>query len=321
MRVVAPGRVNLIGDHVDYVGGVVLPMAVQLGTEIVVEPAPGDLRLSSADVEDESGWQRFVAATVREVAATGEAHGGTGRVSSTLPIGAGMSSSSSLTVAVALAAGFTGSPLELARLAQRAEIAATGVPCGLMDQLAITHGVDGHALRIDCRVDEVSPVPLPSGVAVHAIHSGVARRLEGSPYADRRRSCEAAEAEIGPLRDASLHAVDRIGDATIRSRARHVVSEIARVDAAVAAARADDAVTFGELMNASHVSLRDDFEVSIPELDDLVGRLQATPGVLGARLTGAGFGGCAVVLADAEADLSDFGGWSLRPSAAAAVQT
>jgi len=338
MRVVSPGRVNLIGDHVDYLGGLVLPMAIDLGTEIELDAAVGasaDRFELTSDTEGDTvdvtlpidptaplpdGWGRMVEATLREVAAAGtEITSGRGRVSSTLPIGAGLSSSSSFTIAVALAAGYDGPPLELARLALRAEVAATGVPGGLMDQLAITHGVEGSALLIDCATDTVEPVALPPGVAVHAVHCGVGRRLAGSPYADRRAACQRAEDAIGPLRDATLSDVDTLGDPTVRARAHHVVTEIERVRGAAAAARSGDADTFGALMVDSHRSLRDDFEVSIPELDELVDRLLATPGVYGARLTGAGFGGCVVALVDADVEPDSIGGWRLTPVRAAAV--
>ena len=328
MRVVAPGRDNLIGDHVDYVGGLVLPMAVDLGTTIDVTPSPDRVVEMVSDAEDEAvalalpvhspgaagpAWGRFVAAVLAELGTT---DGFRGAVTSTLPVGAGLSSSSSFTIAVALAAGFDGPPLDLARLALRAETAATGVPGGLMDQLVITHAVAGSASLIDCRTDTVTPVALPDGVAVHAVHSGVARRLAGSEYADRRAACEAAESLIGPLRDADLDDVARLDDPVLRARARHVVNENARVAAAAEAAAAGDPTEFGRLMDESHASLRDDFDVSIPELDDLVARLRATPGVFGARLTGAGFGGCAVALAEDDVDL---GGWRLAPAGAATI--
>ncbi|RMH79865.1 MAG: galactokinase, partial [Actinomyces sp.] len=194
---------------------------------------------------------------------------------------------------------------------------ASGVPCGIMDQLAVAAGVEGAALLIDCRDETVEPVALPAGVAVHAVHSGVPRRLAGSAYAERRAACEAAEGEIGPLRDATPADVDTLDDPVRRRRARHVVTEIARVRAAVDACRRGDVATVGALMVDSHRSLRDDFEVSIPELDALVERLLAVPGVYGARLTGAGFGGCVVALVDADVPADRVGGWRLRPSGGA----
>ena len=188
-----------------------------------------------------------------------------------------------------------------------------------MDQLVIVHAVEGAALLIDCRDDTTTPVALPEGTVVHAVHSGVARRLAGSAYADRRASCEAAEQLVGPLRDASLADLATIDDPVVRARARHVVSENARVAAAVDAATAGDAGELGRLMDESHRSLRDDFDVSVPELDELVERLRSIPGVHGARLTGAGFGGCAVAIADDTAAADEIGGWRLRPARGARV--
>ncbi|MGH9277661.1 MAG: galactokinase [Acidimicrobiales bacterium] len=288
----APGRVNLIGDHTDYTGGWVLPMAIDLETVVDFRPGGGDgVRLTS-DHTDDPHWARYVdgvVAVVRPDAA------GTGTVRTTIPVGAGLSSSAALEVAVALAIGFAGSPLELARACQRAEHRATGVPSGLMDQLASAAGVAGHALLIDCRSDEVTPVPIAEGVDVVAVHSGQPRTLAGSAYAQRRAQCDAAEAIVGPLRDASLADLVVL-DPILQRRARHVVSENARVLEFAARLRAGDLAGAGALMRESHCSLRDDFEVSTPALDALVDRLLATPGVYGARLTGAGFGGCAVAL-------------------------
>jgi galactokinase len=262
------------------------------------------------DVDDpaavEPGWARYVAGVVAELRPT---VGGRGRVSSTLPVGAGLSSSAALEVAVALALGFEGSPLELARLCQRAEQRASGVPCGIMDQLASAAGVAGHALLIDCTSETVSPVPLPTDVEVVAIHSGVTRALAGSAYAERRAACEQAADLLGPLRAASMADLAGIDDPVVRRRARHVVTENQRVVAMADALAAHDPVAAGALMADSHVSLRDDFEVSTPELDELVERLGATRGVYGARLTGAGFGGCVVALCEPGAVTE---GWRLE---------
>jgi galactokinase len=169
-------------------------------------------------------------------------------------------------------------------------------------------------LLIDCATDEVTPVPFPAGLEVVAVHSGQARALAGSAYADRRADCERAAALVGPLRNASPDDVERIADERARRRARHVVSENARVLAFVDALAGDDRDAIGSLLAASHASLRDDFEVSTPALDALVDRLRSTPGVVGARLTGAGFGGCAVAVTEPGA-LSE--GWRLVPSAGA----
>ena len=324
----APGRVNLIGDHTDYTGGLVLPMAIDLETTVAGE-RHGDVVVVTSDdavgevvvrrAEDDPAavqpeWGRYVAGVVSQLRPVA---GFRGTVRTTVPVGAGLSSSAALEVAVALALGFDGTTLELAQLCQRAEQVATGVPCGIMDQLASAAGVAGHALRIDCTTLAVDPVPLPEGIDVVVVHSGEPRRLAGTAYAERRSQCEAAMREIGPLRDASSADVEAIGDPLLRRRGRHVVTENARVAAfadALAAGRVD---LLGELLLASHASLRDDYEVSTPALDALVTRLVATPGVLGARLTGAGFGGCVVAVAEAGTDVGD--GWRVRAAAGASV--
>lgn len=324
VRAHAPGRVNLIGDHVDYLGGLVLPMAIDLGTTVEGEPGGDVVELRSADeaepavvpldVEDPSavdGWARYVAGVVAEVRPT---QGFRGTVTTTLPIGGGLSSSAALEVAVALALGVDGTPLALAQACQRAEQRASGVPSGIMDQLASAAGVEGHALLIDCRSLDVRPVPVPEDVEVVVVDSGEARTLVGSPYAERRAQAEAAEAVVGPLRDATTLALEELDDEVVAARARHVLTENARVWAFAEALAGGWPAEAGALMVASHASLRDDYEVSTPTLDALVDRLVATPGVYGARLTGAGFGGCVVALTEPGA-LDE--GWTVRPAAGA----
>jgi len=329
VKAYAPGRVNLMGDHTDYTGGLVLPMAIDLGTTVEGTASTGDrVHLSSADEPDdavvplpvtdpssmEPPWARYVAGVV---AVLRPAMGFAGSVRTTLPIGAGLSSSAALEVAVALALGFDGSPHELARACQEAEQVASGVPCGVMDQLAAAAGVAGHALLIDCSTLAVEPVALPAGVEVVVAHSGVGRALATSAYAQRRTQCETAERTLGvPLRDATAADVARPRDPLLRRRARHVVSENHRVRAMAHALAGADLTTIGETMAASHASLRDDFDVSTPELDALVARLTRAPGVIGARLTGAGFGGCAVALVHAGAAVE---GWRVRAAAGAHV--
>lgn len=325
VRAFAPGRVNLIGDHVDYVGGLVLPMAVQLGTTVEFTAGGEVLAMRSGDrpeaarvplpVSDPSTvqpeWARFPAGAAAEV---GLATGGRVSVSTTLPIGSGMSSSSALTTAAVLAFGAAfDDPVAGAHLVRRAESLASGFESGLMDQLIILGAQAGTAMLLDCRDETFRHLRLPEGLAVHAIHCGVERRLVGSEYATRRRSCEQAEAIIGPLRDARLDDIDAIDDPETRRRARHVVTEIERVRHAAEACEAGDGAGLGELMVASHRSLRDDFDVSIPELDLLQERLCEIDGVHGARLTGAGFGGCVVAIADEDVLDEVIGGWRLEP--------
>jgi len=321
----APGRVNLIGDHTDYSGGLVLPMAIQLGTTVTFhrggdrvsltsanDPVPADLPLPIRDpAAAEPAWARYVAGVAAEVRPS---IGGTGTVTTSLPIGAGLSSSAALEVAVALALGFAGTPLALALACQRAEQRASGVPCGLMDQLASAAGVAGHALLIDCSTNDVTPVPLPPDCEVVAIHSGQPRALTGSAYAERRAASDAAAAIIGPLRDAGVGDLAAISNPLVRRRARHVITENARVQAFSTALRQSDLATAGALMGESHASLRHDYQVSTAALDRLVDDLASRPGVYGARLTGAGFGGCVVALTDPGAVTT---GWRLTASAGA----
>ncbi len=271
------------------------------GDEVVlVSPDEEHPAVVSLDVADPAavtpGWARYVAGVVAELRPT---EGFTGHVTTTLPVGAGLSSSAALEVAVALALGFEGPAHELAGLAQLAEQTASGVPCGIMDQLASAAGVAGHALLIDCHALSVEPVPVPDDLEVRVVHSGQSRSLAGSAYAERRAAVEAAQDVLGPLRlltDPS--AADALDDPVLRRRARHVITENHRVRTFVAALGAGDLDAAGEAMAESHRSLRDDFEVSTDVLDALVDRLDATPGVHGARLTGAGFGGCVVALTE-----------------------
>ena len=312
MRAFAPGRVNVIGDHTDYTGGLALPMAIAEGTTVTVErggdvvrltsdqaPLPAVVPLATADPSAvEPPWARYVAGVVAELRPE---TGATGTVTTTLPLGAGLSSSAALEVAVALALGFEGDALAVAQLCQRAEHRASGVPCGIMDQLTSAAGVEGALLLLDCRALTVKPVPLPAGVAVVGVHSGVPRALAGTAYAERRAQCAAAEREVGPLRDAQLDDLTALADEVLRRRARHVVTENARVLAFVDALAAGDHALAGAAMNDSHASLRDDFEVSTPAVDARVEGLAAEPGVFGARMTGGGFGGMVIALCDAGA--------------------
>jgi galactokinase len=341
-RARAPARVNLIGDHTDYCGGLTLPMAVNLYTEVVLESSPEPVVLLSSSEEGglarvdletvvdtahvralEPAWARYVAAIALVLPVV---RGGHGRVTSGIPTGAGLSSSAALEVALALALGFEGGPFALARACQRAEHIASGVPCGLMDQLTSTAGVAGHALLIDFAVPgdpRIEPVALPPGLEVVVVHSGRRRDLASSEYALRREECQAAASIVGPLGRADQSDLASISDGPLRRRARHVITENERVRVTARALMDDRPDVAGEAMSASHSSLAHDFECSTPELDSLVADLVSIPGVYGARLTGAGFGGCAVALCERGAvDLSRFDtpGWCLEPVAGATAE-
>lgn len=324
----APGRVNLIGDHTDYTGGLALPMAIQLGTTIELERGGDTIQLRSENeptvaevrlpVDNPAHYATSWAAYPAGVAAVIKpSNGGTGTVASTLPIGAGLSSSASLEVALALALGFDGDALSLALACQQAERVATGVPCGVMDQYASALGRAGHALLLDCRTLEATHVPIPDEVEVVAVHCGQPRKLSGSAYGDRASACTRSESIIGPLRDADRASLDALNDDDLRRISRHVISENQRVTDFAHAMTRGDYVSAGQAMNASHDSLATDYAVSTPTLDALAARLQSTPGVFGARMTGAGFGGCVVALA-APGALNE--GWTLQAVDGARVE-
>jgi galactokinase len=311
----APGRVNLIGDHTDYQQGLCLPIAID--REVVVAYRPradgrvivrsldlgGTVDVDAAGGDDPTavvpGWGRTVAGVVRVLGAAGrDPVGVDAAVASTVPIGSGLSSSAAFEVALAGAladvAGWRLTGLQVALAAQEAEHVGTGMPCGIMDQLASAAGRAGHALLLDCRSLEVETIAIPESLGIVVVHSGLARVLESSAYAERRAACERAAEKLGlsTLRDATL---TQVSDDPI---ARHVVSENERVMQFVAAMRRCDLATMGRLGSESHRSLAVDFRVSTPELDRLV-TLAFDGGAYGARLTGAGFGGCIVALVPA----------------------
>jgi galactokinase len=231
-----------------------------------------------------------------------------GRVTTTIPVGAGLSSSAALELATALALGFTGNAVQLAQLGRRAEHRASGVPCGIMDQLCIAAGVAGHALMIDCHTLDIDPVQLPDNMSV-VVQFVAHRTLAGSEYAERVKQCAVAEQTIGPLRTASLDDVATLTDPVIQRRARHVVSENQRVRDFANALRVGDVAAAGQLMIESHDSLRDDYATSTPAVDRAVAEMCASPGVFGARMTGGGFGGCIVAIAEPGAVSN---GWLVR---------
>jgi galactokinase len=310
-RAIAPGRVNLIGDHTDYTGGLVFPMAIDRST--VIEYSESEATsLVSDDVEGDA-WLRYVEAVRLLVPRT---RGVSGRVSTTIPIGAGLSSSAALEVAAALAFGFRGSAVDVATLCRRAEHDATGVPCGIMDQLCIAAGRAGHATLIDCRSLDVTYVPVPESVKV-VVRFVASRTLEGSEYAARVAECAAAEMIVGPLREAALRDLVAIVDERVRRRAVHVVSENARVLAFAAAMSSFDFGLAGEIMLEGHRSLAENYDTSTPVMDRAVRELAETPGVYGARMTGGGFGGCVVALCDPGAPVD---GWVVAASDGAGVE-
>ncbi|HEX5616249.1 MAG TPA: galactokinase family protein [Acidimicrobiia bacterium] len=309
----APGRVNLLGGHVDYHEGWVVAMAidhdvlvgarVRTDGRVVVRSLdlPGTVDVAADGTDEPStvtpAWGRLVGGVVRELARQGRPAVGLDAVVATnLAIGGGLSSSAAFEVATALALGdVAGNPVPITDLAlalQRAERTATGVPCGVQDQLVSLGGVAGHALLVDCRTLVATPVPIPESAAVLVVHSGVPRALAGSPWAQRRAESEAVAARLGlpVLRDATPAQVES------DPRGRHVVAEMRRAREFADALGRGALRDAGALMLASHRSLRDDMEVSIPELDTLV-ELFVDAGAFGARLTGGGFGGCVVALA------------------------
>ncbi len=326
VRAVAPGRVNIIGDHTDYTGGFCLPMAIDMATTITgertgdgvvhlvsaAEPEPVSVAIEVTDPASVTPlWGRYVAGVVSELRPK---DGFRGHAETTIPIGAGLSSSAALEVSLALALGFEGSILELARLCQRAEQVSSGVPSGILDQLASAGGREGKAMIMDCHDLSLTYVDVPDNADIVVIHSGQERTLSGSEYPTRVAQCAAAEAEIGPLRLATLAAAASIGDPAVARRARHVVTENQRVHDFAAALAQGHLAEAGAIMTQSHASLRDDYETSTPIVDRLIDTLLATPGVFGARITGGGFGGCVVALTEPGAlDI----GWTVRPAAGA----
>lgn len=318
----APGRLNLIGEHVDYAGGLCLPLALPQRTVVAAatredgrlrlrswhrDAQPWDGALNTVRPGHPPGWAAYPAGVMW---ALGHPAGGLDLlVGESVPVGAGLASSAALECAVALAvdalcglglAATTAGRAQLAAACRRAENEIVGAPTGAMDQLAALCCTAGHALLLDCRSQAMRQLPLDlaaAGLNLLVVDTGAPHRIVDGQYAERRRSAELAAAALGvaTLREAPPHLVAQITDPLLRRRARHVVSEIARVQAAVALLESGRVADIGPLLNASHASLRDDLEVSGPDLDRVVDAACAA-GALGARMTGGGFGGSALIL-------------------------
>ncbi len=330
----APGRVNLIGEHTDYNDGFVMPAALEFEAEAAA--AARDDRIirihslnngksAEIDLDAETNAPRgdwtdyaFGVALMIEKAGT-TLKGADILVSSSVPVGSGLSSSAALEVVTGYAllslSGYPVDTVELAKLCQKAENEYVGMRCGIMDQFISANGVHDHALMIDCRSLERKPVPIDSRARIVVANSMVHHALADGEYNKRRNSCEEgvrllqpALGDITALRDVSFDALeehrDFLPDLTYR-RCRHIVTENERVLAAADVLERGDLQAFGRLMNASHASMRDDYEISCAEVDTLVEIAQAQPGVFGARMTGGGFGGCVVSLVAVEA-VDDF---------------
>jgi galactokinase len=320
----APGRVNLIGEHTDYNLGFVLPVALDLATYIAIAPSgDGKLRIYSEDrkeqrefdaaslgsVQPTHSWTDYPIGVAQELVRAGVPLAGANLlIRSTVPDGGGLSSSAALEVssALALLAGREFAPLELAKLCQRAERNFVGMPCGIMDQYISVFGRAHSAVEIDCRSLGHRLVQLPDGITFIAVNTMVKHALSGSAYRDRVRECAAAVEgikavypDVQSLRDVSPEQFEgvaaRLPDPVVR-RARHIVTENARVNRFTEASASGDVAGMGKLMVASHRSLQHDYEVSCEELDSLVDAALAIDGVYGSRMTGGGFGGCTVTL-------------------------
>ncbi len=307
----APGRVNLIGEHTDYNGGFVMPAAIDLGTIAAIAPRKdGRLRIASLDLPGtldaeiaaltpRGNWTDYPAGVAHLMQ---PAHGADLLFASSVPLGSGLSSSAAITVATALALGAASADMSTARLCQRAENTFAGAMCGIMDPFASCHGIADHALLLDCLSLTFEPVPIPSQTRLVIVNSMVRHELAGGEYNARRSACESAARKLGAptLRETPTFDDPMLTDDERRC-ARHVHNENARAQSFAAALRGEQLEEAGRLMYASHESLREDFRVSCEELDALVAIARETPGVIGARMTGGGFGGCTVNLVHAGA--------------------
>lgn len=319
----APGRVNLIGEHTDYNDGFVMPLAIDRAVWLALRPRPDSkVTVHSLDFAQTvsfdlgnlartgEGWAEYVKGVAWALREKGYAlTGWEGVMTGDVPIGAGLSSSAALELATARAfatvSGWAWEPAAMAKIGQLAENKWVGVNCGIMDQMISAAGLAGHVLLIDCRSLEATPVPLPPGTVVVVMDTATRRGLVGSAYNERRAQCEEAARFFGvsALRDVSAAQFQQQAKGLAepaRRRARHIVSENARTLEAAKVMRRGDPVSLGQLLTASHQSLRDDFEVSSRELDLMVTLAEQESACYGARMTGAGFGGCAVALVCAD---------------------
>lgn len=311
--VFTPGRVNLIGEHTDYNGGMVLPTALDLGLTVAFSPRDDALvRIgsdrfnglveTSLEAPSEKGWARYAQGAVIFARKAGLITGGADiYIQSSLPDGAGLSSSAALIVAVLKAARAQSNAdmtdVDIAMLARRVENDYIGVPCGVMDQMAVAIAHPGQAMALDTKTLTYDLIDLPSDYHFAIIHSGVHRNLSEGRYKERKTECDRARDALGVdnlclLTDQELTKAETLPDPT-RRRVRHCATEHRRTVAAAAALKSGDIATLARLMNDSHASMRDDFEVSLPEIDVLV-EDAVRFGAMGARLTGGGFGGCIV---------------------------
>jgi galactokinase len=333
----APGRVTLIGDHTDYNDGLSLPFAVDLWTEVTFTPKPDSFLVGiESDQFPHQPLEIPLAGTTASVPpqallAAGLLRqwppptGGAVTVKSTVPVGAGLSSSAAFSVAFLLALGHPADPITLARGCQEAERLA-GAHVGLLDPIAITAAVPGHALHIDFATLETRPVAVPEEAAFVVVHSEAPRLLTDSPYAQRRAECDTAANILGrPLGLCDLGDLSELADPVLRRRARHVVTECARVREVERLLGRRNLAGVGAVMTEGHRSLAGDYKVSVPAVDELVDDLLARPGVLGARMTGGGFGGCVLALCAPDSPALDPDAhaprraWRVSPSPGAAL--
>lgn len=319
----APGRVNLIGEHIDYSGGIVLPMAIDRHAQVGISryQINSQIRVQAMDLGEsyvttaeeylsspptQGHWSHYVLGPLVLLDALNGNAGIDITFTSDVPMGAGLSSSAALQVAVARAVNelfrLDHSPIEIAKLCQQSEHHFVGVPCGLMDQAAASLAPAGTLLAFDCQFETGSIIQRPSNMGLIVIDSGIRHTLGDSAYRNRRQAASMAAESLGfgslrEVKDNHPHRHLNELQESSRQAAEHAISEMERVKTAIDAIQSEDLQRLGRLLNASHTSLRDTLRVSCHEVDQIVDIAQQTPGVLGARMTGGGFGGCVIVLA------------------------